>query len=136
MEEMMEGEVFDEQDFTQADLVASQHFGSKSGQDDSVKQKASIMEEIEGESEDSCDEVFTQEFTEEGVTQYLETEQKIAEQQMEVFKEQQRLMSESLQLRLKILSKKIKKVKKWVNYCYDISWLFYLFHFQMNQFEK
>ena len=38
------------------------------------------------DSDDSCDEVFTQEFTEEGVNQYLKNEQKIAEQQMEVFK--------------------------------------------------
>ena len=61
------------------------------------------------DSDDSCHEVFTQEFTEEGVTQHLKKEQAIAEQQMEVFKEQQRLMGESLKMRMKILSKKVKK---------------------------
>ena len=61
------------------------------------------------DSDDSCHEVFTQEFTEEGVTQHLKKEQDIAEQQMEVFREQQRLMGESLKMRMKILSKKVKK---------------------------
>ena len=90
--------------------TASEAASTSSINDESAQENEALKQYEE--SDDSCDEVFTQEFTEEGVTQYLETEQKIAEQQMEVFKEQQRLMSESLQLRLKILSKKIKKVKK------------------------
>ena len=125
MEEMMEGEVFDEQDFTQADLVASQHFGSKSGQDDSVKQKASIMEEIEGEVFDEedfsqADLVASQHFgsnpsakkiklEKSETSEFLRNEQEISIQQMNLFTKQIEMMESARKMRYKLVSKKCRK---------------------------
>ena len=76
---------------------------------------SSIMENMDPEplkqydTDDSCDEVFTQEFTEEGRTQFLKNEQKIADEQIKAFREHQRLMAESLKMRCDIAAKRFKK---------------------------
>ena len=56
--------------------------------------------------------VFTQESTQEGSfgeTQYLKNEQQIISDQISLFKEQQKLLSDSLKMRNEIASKRFKK---------------------------
>ena len=77
------------------------------------------------DSDDSCTEVFTQgqeSDDEEVVNQYLQNEQKLCQQQMELFQRQQDFMTESLKLRHEIASKRFKK--KWGFY------VIFKFHFK------
>ena len=71
-----------------------------------------VQESQQYDTDDSCDEVFTQEFTTEDTAKFLKKEQEIMEQQMELFKFQQKFMSDSLKMRHEIASKKLKKKQK------------------------
>ena len=64
------------------------------------------LNQYEESDDDSCDEVFTQEFTQEGTTQFLKKEQEIADEQIKAFREHQRLMAESLKIRCDMMAKK------------------------------
>ena len=77
-----------------------------------IMDKEKDRESKQYDSDDSCTEVFTQgqeSDDEEVVNQYLQNEQKLCQQQMELFQRQQDFMTESLKLRHEIASKRFKK---------------------------